>query len=69
MLRGSKCHELNNKTEEGGYRAMLHKMIRENLSDKVIFERIFEDGEGSCAESRAEHGIMDARQIYMGGVE
>lgn len=48
---------------------MLRTMIRENLSDKVIFEWIFEDGKGSCVECRAEHGTLDAWQIYMGGVE
>lgn len=43
MPRDSGCRELNNEAEEGGWRAMLRKMTRENLSDTVTFEQIFKD--------------------------
>lgn len=45
MPRPRECRELNNAAEDGGWRVMLHEMTRDDLSDSVTFEQIFEDEE------------------------
>lgn len=63
MPRGSEGHEPGNEAEEGGWRAMLHKTTRENLSDTVTCEQIFEDERHGdpCGDLGRSHGCAAGR--------